>query len=172
MIWKDIKNEYKSWPVNNCGYHVFPNRFHIKIGNEVWIRDGATIRDGAIINNGAIIGDGSIIGNGSKIGNGARIGNWTKIGDDAIVGDGAIIGDKSTIGDGSKIGKQLTYIVGSKHQIYLYDPAKKMIGIGCEVRTIETWLSDYKKIGAANGYAHNQIKEYKRYIDLFAASLT
>ena len=81
------------------------------------------------------------------------------------------VGNGAKVGDWAKVGKQLTYIVGSMNQVYLYDPKKKMIGIGCEVHTIEAWLSDYKKIGAANGYTHNQIKEYKRYIDLFAESL-
>ena len=96
---------------------------------------------------------------------------WIKVGDGAEVGDWAKVGDGAEVGDWAKVGKQLTYIVGSMNQVYLYDPKKKMIGIGCEVHTIEAWLSDYKKIGAANGYTHNQIKEYKRYIDLFAESL-
>ena len=52
------------------------------------------------------------------------------------------------------------------HQVFLYDPAKRMIGIGC----IE-W-SEYREIDIQNGYTEEQIVEYKRYIDLFAESLT
>ena len=65
----------------------------------------------------------------------------------------------------------LTYLVGSMHQVYLYDPKKQMIGIGCNVMTISEWTEKYEHIGRESGYTSDQISEYKRYIDLFAESL-
>ena len=77
------------------------------------------------------------------------------------------IGDGAKIGDWAKIGKQLTYIIGSIHQVYLYDPKKKMIGIGCIVLTIAEWKTKGGVIAKRHGYTNEQINEYKKYIDLF-----
>ena len=117
MLWKNIKEEYKSWPVNEYGYVVSPTGLRLKIGY------------------------------------------------------GANIGDGVKIGDGANIGKRLTYIVGSMHQVYLYDPKKQMIGIGCNVLTVSEWIEKYEQIGEESEYTSDQIVEYKRYIDLFAESL-
>ena len=134
-LWKDIKEEYKEWPVNEYGYYVSQDGFWFKIGD------------------------------------GAKIGDQAEIGNRAEIGVGAKIGDRAKIGVGAKISKPcLTYIIGSMHQCYLYDPAKKIVGIGCEVHTISHWQENFRKIGESYNYSEKQISEYKKYIDLFSAS--
>ena len=142
MKWEDIKNGYRKWPINIYGYSKKSEDFRVKIGD------------------------------GASIGDGARIGDRASIGDGASIGYGARIGDGASVGEGARIDKSLTYIIGSMHQIFLYDPAKKLIGIGCKVHTVSTWIDTYIHVGTQSGYTDAQIVEYKRYIDLFAESLT
>lgn len=66
-IWKDIKDEYKNWPTNEYGYHVSPDGFWLKIGNNAKIGEYANIGDGAEICACAEIGDGAKICDGAKI---------------------------------------------------------------------------------------------------------
>ena len=44
--------------------------------------------------------------------------------------------------------------------------------IGCEKHTFDEWLSNYEEIGRKHEYSEDEIKEYKRYIDLAVAMYT
>ena len=183
MLWKEIKNNYKNWPKNGSGYNVSPDNFWISIGDSVKVGDYACIGDSARIGDNASIGNNACIDYSVKVGNNACIGDYAcidysvKVGNNASIGDYACIeysvkiGDNASIGNSASIGRTLTYLIGSRHQVYLYDPDKKMIGIGCIIKTIQHWQEKYKEIGQRENYSDQQITEYKKYIDLFADSL-
>jgi len=133
--WREIKDVYRKWPVDEHGYNISPEGFATKIGDR------------------------------------ARVGEGARVGDRARVGDWAMVGDWARVGDRARVEKRLTYIIGSMHQVYLYDPEKQMIGIGCMVKTVAEWREQYVSVGEENNYSEDQIKEYAGYIELFAASL-
>ena len=56
-------------------------------------------------------------------------------------------------------------ISGTQHSIFYMDGK---IRIGCVEKTIPEWLLEYEKIGKENKYTDEQIKEYKKYIDMIA----
>ena len=56
-------------------------------------------------------------------------------------------------------------ISGTQHSIFYMDGKIK---IGCVEKTIPEWLLEYEKIGKENDYTEEQIKEYKKYIDMIA----
>jgi hypothetical protein len=57
-------------------------------------------------------------------------------------------------------------IQGSKHFVNI--PDGRTIQIGCECGPVDCWRKKYERIGRCAGYTQEQIKEYKRYIDLAA----
>jgi hypothetical protein len=56
-------------------------------------------------------------------------------------------------------------ITGSSHSVFYMDG--KII-IGCVEKTVAEWILDHEKIGKENKYTDEQIKEYKKYIDMIA----
>lgn len=172
MQWIEIKNVYKKWPVNIFGYHMSPE-LCLKIGHEAIVDDSASIGDAVEVGDGAEISARANIGNMAKIGHGVKIGHGAnicmlaKIGNRAEIGEWAEIGYAARVGNGAKIVKQLTYILGSRDPMYLYDPDKRMIGIGRIVKPISGWLAEYVEVGNKYKYTGKQIKEYLKYIKLF-----
>jgi hypothetical protein len=57
-------------------------------------------------------------------------------------------------------------IQGSRHFVNI--PDGENIQIGCKCGSVDWWLENYEQIGKSEGYTQEQIKEYKRYIDLAA----
>ena len=60
-------------------------------------------------------------------------------------------------------------IQGSKHFVNI--PDGKTIKIGCQCHDVEYWLKNFERVGKIEGYTTEQIKEYKRYIDVAAAMI-
>ena len=56
-------------------------------------------------------------------------------------------------------------ISGTQHSVFYMDGK---IRIGCVEKTVDEWLLEYEKIGKENNYTDEQIKEYKKYIDMIA----
>jgi len=54
-------------------------------------------------------------------------------------------------------------IIGSVHSLQF---SNNKIRIGCEYFTAEHWLENYESIGKENNYTVEQLKEYKKYIDM------
>lgn len=46
-----------------------------------------------------------------------------------------------------------------------------MIGIGCNVKTVDEWIETYQEEGRIAGYTYKQVEEYFNYIKLFRDSL-
>ena len=129
---------------------------YAKIGNYVKIGDGAkidsvaTIGDGVTIGHYAMIGNYATIGEGAKIGCDAKIGHHATIGNYAMIGEGAkidsaaTIGHHATISDGAKINESPLYLCprGGHWPVYVSDPDKRLVGVGCEIHTIDFWLGE------------------------------
>lgn len=62
-----------------------------------------------------------------------------------------------------------SHIVGSRHVLSQLD--RKRIRIGCQERTIQDWLNNFRKIGRDWGYTAEQIAEYGHYIRAIAARM-
>ncbi len=54
------------------------------------------------------------------------------------------------------------YINGSEHPVTYVGKGK--LSIGCHCKTIKSWKTIYKRIGAKEKYSKEQIKEYYNYI--------
>ena len=130
------------------------NENSIKYKNEDsgFIYDGyiyaATSVYGGIIRGGIIKGGviyGGVIWNG-EIWNG-------------IIRGGVI---KGGIIRGGIINKTLLQIQGSRDFVNICDVDK--IAIGCEIKTFDKWLLEYKEIGRKHGYTDKEIEEYLGHI--------
>ena len=54
---------------------------------------------------------------------------------------------------------------GSRHALFYKDG---IIQIGCENYSVEKWMTNYKSIGADNGYSNSEISEYYEYIKIIS----
>jgi len=77
---------------------------------------------------------------------------------------GAYLGG-AYLGGAKNISLPIINISGTQHSIFYMDGK---IRIGCVEKTIPEWLLEYEKIGKENKYTDEQIKEYKKYIDMIA----
>ena len=80
------------------------------------------------------------------------------------IGYGAIIGDLAKIGYGAEILNTI-FITGSRNSLNYYG---EDLYIGCIKMPVNKWLEKYEEIGMKEGYTPEQIKEYKKYIDMIA----
>ena len=149
-------NEIRSWPVVD-GWHQSPEGVRIFLGEGMLIGEDAEILSGVWLGDHVWIGPRVRVGTNSVIRPGAVIRNRAEIGANTAVGAGAVIP------------RGLTYIVGSQHIVYLYHPARREIGIGCEIHPIDEWLTEGTEIARRRGYSDAEIEEYSRYLRLFAA---
>ena len=95
-----------------------------------------------------------------KLGDWCELGDWCKLGDECKLGNGC------KLGDWCDVPKSL-FISASRHTVSYW--GEDVIQIGCKRYTISEWQKHFRKIGEAEGYSPEQIKEYKGYIDLIAA---
>ena len=103
-----------------------------------------------------------------KLGNGVKLGDGVTLGNDVTLGNYVKLGDGVTLGNDVKFPESPLQIQGTKHLAYICDN-DGTLKIGCEAHPIARWEQDYIAIGVSNGYTKEQIREYKGYIDLFAA---
>jgi hypothetical protein len=81
-----------------------------------------------------------------------------------VSGNAQVYGDAWVYGNAWEISP--LYIQGTRHAITHCQHG--FLQIGCEKHSITDWLKNHIRIGAANGYSGDEIREYKLYIDLAA----
>lgn len=101
-----------------------------KIGRKAFVGDGSVISDFVTIGAGATIGDMALIGDRATIGSRANIKPWIKIGARAIIHKNAVI-DESPV---------YVWPRGGDFPVYVSDPNKKLVGVGCSVLRIDKWF--------------------------------
>jgi len=134
----DHTAEYKTWPVNEYGYHVAPEGLD-------WIESGAQIGSGARIGSGAWIGSGARIESDAQIGSGAWIGSGAQIESDAQIVSGAWITDDAVVQN--EPGQQVIPL-GRTHRyrktMYVRDGVA-IINSGCHDFTLQQALDYWRE---------------------------
>jgi hypothetical protein len=82
-----------------------------------------------------------------------------------VYGNAQVFGNARVSGDAWE--QSPLYIQGSRHA--LTNSRKGYIQIGCYERTFADWKKEGKAIAQKEGYTPDQIKEYKKLVDLFVA---
>jgi len=157
------------------------------IHNEACVYDCACVHDDAKISDNAIIYDNARVYNNASVLGLARVYNNSRISGDAIVlgyasvsghawiSCSAFISDNASISgyacvygfsnitEKTVVSETPLQISGTKHFVNMNG---EKLQIGYHLYSIEYWKAHFKKIGKAENYTDEQIKEYKSYIDL------
>ena len=67
---------------------------------------------------------------------------------------------------GGKWGFSPLFIQGSKYSVCMYSPDQ--IKIGCQIHSINQWISHGEKIARLHGFTPEEIEEYRDYVELAA----
>jgi hypothetical protein len=88
----------------------------------------------------------------------------------SVYSDAWVYGDARVYGDawvyGGEWGFSPLFIQGSKYSICMYTNNK--IKIGCQIHSINQWLSHGEKIARLHGFTPEEIEEYRDYVELAA----
>jgi len=109
----------------------------------------------SIYGNAWVSGDASVSGNASVSGDASIYGNAWVYGDASISGDAWVYDDARV--SKSKHSEKVVVLHLSKDNLTIDG---EYVHIGCKCYAIKQWLKVYKKVGTAEGYSEQQIKEY------------
>ena len=122
-----------------------------QISGEAWV-----FGDARVFNNAQVYSD-------AKVSGGAWVSGEAQIfGDAQISGKARVSGDAKVSGDAWR--KTPLMIYGTRDVVC--HSALHEITIGCISKTFDEWLEKYIEIGKKSKYSKDEIKEYKKYIDL------
>ena len=147
-----------------------------------WIQNTARVEtsvyvgpDATVSGNARVSGNTWVSGNAQVFGNAFVSGNAQVTGDALVSGNAQVSRNARVFGNAQVSGNTWVsgdswetsplQIQGTRH--FLNMTTKSLLKIGCHSHTIQWWLDNYRIIGQKEGYTPDQIKEYKKYIDLF-----
>ena len=128
-----------------------------------WVSDNVLIFDDAQISGNVLIFDDVRISDNAQICGDAQISGDAQIFGDALICGNVQIFGKSRISGDARISKTPLQIQGSKHFVNMNGD---LLQIGCQLYSIPSWKEHFERIGKAEKYTKEEIKEYKLYIDL------
>ena len=105
--------------------------------------------------NAWVFGDARVFGDASVSGDASIYGNAWVYGDASISGDAWVYDDARV--SKSKHSEKVVVLHLSKDNLTIDG---EYVHIGCKCYAIKQWLKVYKKVGTAEGYSEQQIKEY------------
>ncbi len=157
-VYGDAKVSGDAWVSGNA--RVFDNA---QVFGDARVSDNAKVYGGARVSGYALIYSGALIYGNTRISGDAQVyGGALIYGNARISGNARVFGNARLYGD--KWNESPLQIQGSKH--YVNMATKTSLSIGCEQYPIDKWLEMYKKLGKKHEYTKDQIKEYKKYIQL------
>ena len=100
-----------------------------------------------------------------------EIGGWIERESNlSVYGDAWVSGDARVSGNAWVYGGEWSFsplfIQGSKYSVCMYSPDH--IKIGCQIHSINHWLSHGEKIARLHGFTPEEIEEYRDYVELAA----
>ena len=162
------KGEIGGWIEKESNLSVSGNAW---VYGDAQVYGNAQVSDNAqVYGNAWVYGDAQVYGNAWVYGN-ARVSGDACVSDNARVsGNARVYGNARVSGDacvyGGEWGFSPLFIQGSKYSVCMYSPDQ--IKIGCQIHSINQWLSHGEKIARLHGFTPEEIEEYRGYVELAA----